>query len=359
MKKFFSFIKKHINSWDEISIDDSLRLRTNILIFTLIISCLCIGTGSLIFIMYGISDALPTFILVIITISLFCFQLYKPTYSLLLACLFATLGFVTTTFIIWTGGIKGTGPLWLCILPLIATMVFSLRGAFLYDSIVMIIAVVLLFSPLKNYMSYSYSFPFSLSIPLSLLFVIICSFMIEIARYKAHKKLVVASIKLQNFAITDPLTEIYNRRALEMHFGNMNTKQLGLAFAMIDLDFFKRINDSYGHDVGDKTLSHVVRLTRQSIPNDASLYRWGGEEFLLVLRTSNPDDVINELERLRKKIENNPLIFADGLHAIINITVSIGGIYPNQDLTIEECIRLADVNLYEAKESGRNRVVVK
>ena len=359
MKQLFTSIKKRLNSWDAMSLDETLRLRNNVLTFTLIVGSVCVGLVVLMTIDYNFLIALPTAILVVFCFVLFLCQLFNPVYSLFNAWLFASLGFAVTAFFIWTGGVEGTGILWLYIPPIIAAIVLPSRSILIFYCILMAIMIALLHTPLQHFMFYTYSTPFRICIPISLLFAMICSYVTEIAWHNTHKKLVTASKKLQSSAITDPLTEIYNRRALEMHFGKMNTKQLGLAFAMIDLDFFKRINDSYGHDVGDKTLSHVVRLTRQSIPDDASLYRWGGEEFLLVLRTGNPDDVRNELERLRKQIENNPLIFADGLHAIINITVSIGGIFPNQDLTIEECIRLADVNLYEAKESGRNRVVVK
>ena len=358
MGKFFSFIKSHLNSWDEISLDETLRLRANVLMFTFIISCMCIGSSALIAVDYGITVAMPTIALVFVSIGLFFRQLLNPAYSFSTAWLFGVFGFAVAFFLVWTGGVDGTGPLWLCVLPIIATMGLPLRSSLIYNCILIVFILALLRTPLQNFAPYSYSIPFRVSIPVSLMFVIICNYATEIAWYNTHKKLVVASRKLQTSALTDPLTGAYNRRALELHFGGINEKRPGLAFAMLDLDFFKKVNDNYGHDVGDKALSHVVKITRENIPSDAHLYRWGGEEFLLVLKTSNPNELEKDLERLREKIENAPLVFAEGLHATINITVSIGGVYPNQDLTIGECINLADVHLYEAKEKGRNRVIV-
>jgi len=169
---------------------------------------------------------------------------------------------------------------------------------------------------------------------------------------------IVATQKLQDISVTDPLTQVYNRRALELHFGKANKKQSGLAFAILDLDFFKRINDNYGHDIGDEVLRHVVRLAKESIPDCVHLYRWGGEEFLFVLETNNVSEVNTVLNGVRETIEKTPIVFNEGLHATIHITASIGGVYPNLGLTIEECIRLADTHLYEAKANGRNRVVL-
>ena len=358
MGKFFSYLKKRLNSWDEISLDETLRLRISILIFTFVISCISLIPTVIIIIDYGIAAALPIVAFVLISVSLFFRQFFNPVYSASTAWLFAVLGFGMAVFLIWTGGVAGTGVLWVYVIPVIAAMVLPLRGILIYDCILMAIILILLHTPLRGVMSCDYSAHMRISIPLSLLLVIICSYMTELARHNTHKKLAVASERLKESALTDPLTSIYNRRALEVHFGDINEKRPGLAFAMLDLDFFKKVNDNYGHDVGDKVLRHVVKITRESMPSDAHLYRWGGEEFLLVLKTGDLDEFEKELNCLREKIEKNPLVFDGGLHATIKITVSIGGACPDKELTIGECIRFADVNLYKAKERGRNKVVV-
>ena len=358
MGQFFSSLKKHLNSWDEISLDKTLRLRTSVLIFTFVISCISLIPTVIMIVDFGIAEALPTLAFVLISISLFCRQFFNPAYSVSNAWIFVVLGLGMAAFLIWTGGVAGTGVLWIYVIPVIAAMVLSLRGILIYDCILMVTILTLLHTPLRGFMPFDYSTHMRISIPLSLLLVIICSYMTELARHNTHKKLAVASGKLQESALTDPLTSIYNRRALEVHFGDIDEKRPGLAFAMLDLDYFKKVNDNYGHDVGDKVLRHVVKITRESIPSDAHLYRWGGEEFLLVLKTGDPDEFEKELNCLREKIEKNPLVFDEGLHATIKITVSIGGACPDKDLTIGECIRFADINLYKAKERGRNMVVV-
>ena len=358
MNRVFSFFKKHLNTWDEISLDETLRLRNNLLMFTSVICGICFALVVLMTVDYNFATALPTLSLPLVSIYLFLRQLFTPSFRLIYAWIFAALGFGMTVFLIWTGGVEGTGVLWLYVPPIIAAMVLPPRSIIIFYCMLMAVLLSLLHTPLQNFISYDYSTPFRICIPISLAFVMVCSYVAEISRHNTHKRLVVASKKLQNSALTDPLTEVFNRRALESHFGDMNEKRPGLAFAMLDLDYFKKVNDSYGHDVGDQVLRHVVKLTRENIPSDAFLYRWGGEEFLLVLKAGDSDGFAKELNNLREKIENSPLVFQEGLNATIKVTVSIGGAYPDNEISIEERIRLADMHLYAAKEKGRNRVVV-
>ena len=359
MKRLFNYIKKHLNTWDEVSADETLRLRNNVLIIALIVGCICPVTVIFITIEHDFITALPTIALVVFTAFIFFSQFFSPAYSPAAAAFFTALGFVMAAYLLWTGGVDGTGIMWIYVLPVAAAMMLPPRKIVIYNIVLLSIIWALLQTPLRDFSSHEYSDAARVSIPLSIVFVMVCSYMTELSRTNIHQKLAVATMQLRNSSFTDPLTGVYNRRALELHFGDVNKKALSLAFAMLDLDYFKNVNDNYGHDAGDKVLSRIAELTLENIPSDAYLYRWGGEEFLLVLKTDDPDETEKELNSLCEKIKNTPLIFEDGLHSSISLTVSIGGVSPNQDLTIRECIRLADRHLYEAKEKGRNRVVVR
>lgn len=152
---------------------------------------------------------------------------------------------------------------------------------------------------------------------------------------------------------TDPLTKIFNRNYLEEITSVLNLENYSLA--MLDLDKFKMINDTYGHKAGDYVLSHASKIIKSSIRDNDILVRYGGEEFLLLInnRNSTKRDIC---ERVRSSIAKEKFVY-DG-HEIY-VTLSIGlHINPHLEKNMHEAIKKADKMLYEAKKNGRNRVVV-
>lgn len=164
---------------------------------------------------------------------------------------------------------------------------------------------------------------------------------------------------LQKLAQTDPLTELYNRRhimtALTSEFDRSRRFGSPFAFLMIDLDHFKRVNDTYGHMQGDKVLQSTSWEIQSVLRQYDSAARFGGEEFALLLPEAALDDAVMVAERLRENISN---IEFSGELEDLKITASIGvaGIPHEKINSIEDLIRLADVALYAAKNKGRNRV---
>jgi diguanylate cyclase (GGDEF)-like protein/PAS domain S-box-containing protein len=166
--------------------------------------------------------------------------------------------------------------------------------------------------------------------------------------------------KLREQTIRDPLTGLFNRRyldeSLERELARAKRDQLPLAILMIDIDCFKRLNDTYGHQAGDE----VLRTLGESIRNCARTAdlpcRYGGEEFLLVLPNISIETACERAERWRSAFEKEVIVFGK---SVITSTVSIGvATYPVHGDTRESLIRSADEALYRAKHSGRNRVVV-
>ncbi len=159
-------------------------------------------------------------------------------------------------------------------------------------------------------------------------------------------------------SITDELTGCFNRRTLETRLreelGRCQRYQRSLAVIAIDLDFFKHVNDGYGHAAGDEVLRSVSRLLRNSTRQNLDwIVRMGGEEFLIVLPETDLAPALAHAERLRRKIEGQPVLHAD---REIRVTASLG---VAQWLSAEDgqaLIRRADALLYDAKESGRNQV---
>ena len=167
--------------------------------------------------------------------------------------------------------------------------------------------------------------------------------------------------KLHNQTIKDPLTGLFNRRFLEnilkpiMAAAKRNNTKVG--FLMIDMDYFKKVNDKYGHKAGDITLQTLAKIIKESIRESDLAIRYGGEEFLIILQNvKNDEDIIKVAEKIRQNVEKTEI---DVENAVIKKTVSIGvSIFPKDCTQGWECIKYADLALYKAKESGRNKVVV-
>jgi diguanylate cyclase (GGDEF)-like protein len=126
---------------------------------------------------------------------------------------------------------------------------------------------------------------------------------------------------------------------------------------MLDIDHFKNINDNYGHPSGDMVLRHVSDILKDSGRKSDFLGRYGGEEFVIILPETGPDDALQVAEKIRQKIESSPIkINAD---VTLNITLSAGVSGSNaakQGILLQDILKWADDALYQAKRSGRNRV---
>ena len=165
--------------------------------------------------------------------------------------------------------------------------------------------------------------------------------------------------RLEKQATLDPLTGAYNRLALQEFgrhaFARMQRSQKPFAALMIDLDHFKKINDEKGHAVGDKLLVHFVNLVNKTIRSEDLLFRYGGEEFVVLVPVAKRDGCIALAERIRSSCESNPL--KDEKNAV-GFSVSIGlALSQMDDRDIYEAINRADEAMYGAKSAGRNRVV--
>ena len=166
-------------------------------------------------------------------------------------------------------------------------------------------------------------------------------------------------------ALEDPLTGLSNRRAF-MNRSNAAKKRAlrdnePMIVALTDLDHFKSVNDTYGHDVGDAVLKHFSTVMKKSLRGGDIIGRIGGEEFAVVLPKTNYETGKEALERLCHDVEHNPCPYVseEGNDELLKYTVSIGftNLSLNKDMSIDELLKKADEALYEAKESGRNRAI--
>lgn len=164
--------------------------------------------------------------------------------------------------------------------------------------------------------------------------------------------------KMQELATIDGLTGIYNRlyfqERLEKEFREAELKSYPLSLAIFDIDFFKKINDTYGHIFGDKVLKNISERVKASIGKNDLLARFGGEEFILMFPNTTLAQAVDKVELLRLDIEKTPI--RDNLVTAC-ITVSFGvSSYPQSAVSHNELLKTADNALYDAKAAGRNCV---
>jgi diguanylate cyclase (GGDEF)-like protein len=178
-----------------------------------------------------------------------------------------------------------------------------------------------------------------------------------IARVNTQLKLRKTIEDLEFLASRDTMTGIYNRRKF-FDLTNLLFKESNENFflATIDIDYFKRVNDNFGHDAGDYVIKRITEIISDLLPQNSIFARMGGEEFTVVLTQENdPEKAILFFESVREKISKENLIYNGNS---INSTVSIGLVHKNKDSDeIDEIIKKSDIALYEAKRTGRNKVV--
>jgi diguanylate cyclase (GGDEF)-like protein len=164
---------------------------------------------------------------------------------------------------------------------------------------------------------------------------------------------------LREATLRDPMTGLNNRRFLEEYVetlvASIQRKRSQAAILMLDLDYFKMVNDTYGHDAGDAVLKSLSGILKQSVRASDLLIRYGGEEFLIVLLDTGGEAAEHVADNIRLAVENLK-VQVSGI--VIQKTISIGiSDFPTDSDTFWQAVKFADVALYQAKERGRNRVV--
>jgi len=177
---------------------------------------------------------------------------------------------------------------------------------------------------------------------------------------EARKELEQDNVALTRAATIDFLTNLVNRRQavryLERERARAKRTGESLAFIMVDLDHFKRINDAHGHQAGDAALKHAADLMKTRARTSDILIRYGGEEFLIVLPDTRLAGAVGLANSLRERIQDNPLTYGDA-QLQLRASFGVAMLPPNQDIGVKDMIGRADKALYAAKEAGRNRVV--
>ncbi|TDT71435.1 diguanylate cyclase (GGDEF)-like protein [Hypnocyclicus thermotrophus] len=169
---------------------------------------------------------------------------------------------------------------------------------------------------------------------------------------------ILSNKKIKNEALTDYLTKTFNRKGFleetAKRIVEYQKENTFIACCTIDIDNFKSVNDTFGHDIGDKALIIVTNIIKEFLKNEDILSRYGGDEFVAIFFDKKKEYIMDKLEKIRQKIMST-YITAD--EEILKITLSIGVAFLEKDDNIERLIKKSDEALYKAKEEGKNKIV--
>ncbi|WP_220100209.1 GGDEF domain-containing protein [Alteromonas antoniana] len=273
--------------------------------------------------------------------------------NLLLTCLMGLMA-----ILIVTGGESGTGPLWIYIVPPVAMFFGGFRRGLMSIFGFTLLISVLLFFPDGRLLMTNYTFEFKTRLIYSFMTVTFLSAFYEYSRQRTFETLQRLSEQFEQQALHDPLTRLPNRRGIQQHlsFELARIDRNGRPFSVVlaDIDHFKSINDTYGHDNGDNVLTRISKLFVQRLRRQDQVARWGGEEFLFVLPETPENNAVMLADKIRQTLAQNPILL-DGKR--IDISASFGVCEVNADVELDRALSLADKALYKAKSMGRNCVV--
>ncbi len=270
--------------------------------------------------------------------------------------LFMVEGVALCMFFCISGTPEGFSALWTCFIPSFSlTLVGRKRGSF-YSVIVFFIISFIFMTPLgQSLLRYDYTGSFKLRFPMLYLAFYILALFIETIRAETHAQLRHAEQLYQHLYSHDALTGLYNRYGFNEKLAKAfsNPAQHGVSLLVLDLDHFKRINDAYGHDIGDEVLKFTAMTLLKHASENVSVFRWGGEEFTVLV--TGGTDAEELAESIRKEFEQAEIVCGE---LVIHITVSIGvcKVSDCKKTSAAELLKCADQKLYDAKGAGRNMV---
>lgn len=278
---------------------------------------------------------------------------YK-TSSIIIVILMVTL----CLYLLCNGGSSNTGPLWFFVLPNLIFYILGLQRGLVALTALLTLTLYILYFPDNPLLHAEYSIPFIQRFTGALFSVSVVALVYEYTREDGRRELLELSKKYDLLSRKDELTGLSNRRDIieKLKDEVSRFERTGHVFSvlMADVDHFKKINDTYGHECGDYTLKKIGSTFLNNTQKRDVVARWGGEEFLIFLPETGVEQALKTAERLRLAIEKNDIRYGEG---IIKITTSFGAAAYHKGQTIDELIKRSDISLYQAKKQGRNRVV--
>ncbi|MFT2090000.1 GGDEF domain-containing protein [Paraglaciecola sp. 2405UD69-4] len=289
--------------------------------------------------------------LLVVVLSVFILVIHKKTPNLTLWSSVFLFALYTVILIgIYTASFSSALYSWLFIVPVLSYLLLGTLLGTIYSIIYVGLGCGLL--------SYRHIMHFSEIPTIAIVNIALALIAIWALSYTYEQKRAEMVKRLQEMASLDPLTGLNNRLLLssifEMLQQSLPEKQKSVSMILIDLDHFKKVNDVFGHGVGDAVLVDVSRIISSMRRRNDWAFRFGGEEFCLLVPEVNISQASSVAERLRHAVENN--LNAEGYSAAMTVSIGVAR-WPENGQTLSDLYKVADERLYKAKEQGRNQVV--
>ena len=265
--------------------------------------------------------------------------------------------FALMIYLVYSGGKDNTGPLWIFMVSPVALFFGGLKRGLISISIFVVTISILMFYPDNQLLATTYSYEFKSRLIYSFLTITFLSGFYEYSRQQSFDFMQEISDKFEQMAKLDPLTQISNRRdamdRLNYEVSRVERNNSTLALILCDVDHFKKVNDSYGHEAGDIALVTLSKLFQQTLRKQDIVSRWGGEEFLFILPQTSAKQAQVVAAKIREKIK---AISIEHNGNLFDITISMGiSEINNKNTDIKAAIVMADEYLYQAKSNGRDQ----
>lgn len=259
-------------------------------------------------------------------------------------------------YLVQSGGVANTGPLWIFMVAPVSLFFGGIKRGLTDIGIFVFAIVIVMYFPGDALLGTTYSDEFKSRLLYSFLTVTFLSGYYEYSRQQSFKFMLELSNKYEQQAKIDPLTNLSNRRdaidKLEIETRHIRRNKDQAAILLCDIDYFKKINDLYGHDAGDMVLVNLAKRFQELLMGQDTVARWGGEEFLILLPQTNKEQAKSVADKLQTQLKTFTTQYQQYQ---IQITISIGISELNAEQSnIDDAIKIADENLYMAKENGRN-----
>lgn len=252
-----------------------------------------------------------------------------------------------------------SGPLWLLLLPACGPMLMGKKIGSILTGLLALEVIYFMWVPYGvETLAGNFDKGFLVRYPIIFVSFFLVGFWLEYIRSETYNKLKDLQIRFQEMSIRDALTGIYNRHWINTEMPAVIKRckgRISLGVMILDLDFFKNINDTYGHLFGDMVLKKIADILKDVVGERGNVCRWGGEEFAVLVENVGKEEAVELAESIREAVENSPFE-DDGEEVRLTVSVGVTSMVPKADMRPGFLIDCADHALYEAKNSGRNQV---
>lgn len=322
------------------------------------------STVTILLVLFGVKDVATGYTTMAIvtgfyaSTNLIAMLLYERTQKLEYFCGYLIVASCTLLlYLISSGGSENSGIVWLSVLPILMFSILTVRTASLICGIIFITVTLIMYVPNNSIFTAQYADHTKVAGLGAYALITLFIYFQSRERQLTAASVAKLNVELRQIASTDVLTHLPNRRdmSLRLEFECKRAKRTGKEFSIIlcDIDYFKKVNDSFGHSVGDQALQAFSDLLRSRFRETDKVGRWGGEEFLAILPYTPLNEAITIANKVRQCICQASL-FPNMPNRLV--TMSAGIASSAQSLDPGELLKIADKHLYAAKDAGRNRV---